>query len=90
MYSNGETTDYEENDIYVNGNLYQTTHDEGRIANGVFEYNITDHNNDLRVVFKDSSGIAVPTQSIFYDPWGLSMKGMQITRNPLNSISTNF
>ena len=88
--SNGETTDYEKDDIYVNNVLYQTSHDEGRIANGVYEYNITDHNNDLRVAFRDSLGIAVPTQSIFYDSWGLSMKGMQITRNPLNFNKYQF
>ena len=35
-------------------------------------------------------GIAVPTQSTFYDPWGLSMKGMQITRNPLNFNKYQF
>lgn len=70
IVSGGETTDYEEDDIYVNGALYQTSHDEGRIVNGVYEYNINDHNNDLRIAFKDSAGIAVPTQSIFYDPWG--------------------
>jgi RHS repeat-associated protein len=90
IVSGGETTDYEEDDIYVNGVLYQTSHDEGRIVNGVYEYNITDHNNDLRVAFRDSLGIAVPTQSIFYDPWGLSMKGMQITRNPLNFNKFQF
>ena len=90
IVSGGETTDYEEDDIYVNGVLYQTSHDEGRIANGVYEYNITDHNNDLRVAFKDSAGIAVPVQSIFYDSWGLSMKGMQITRNPLNFNKYQF
>jgi RHS repeat-associated protein len=38
----------------------------------------------LRMSFRDSSEIAVPTQSIFYDPWGLSMKGMQTNRNPSN------
>jgi RHS repeat-associated protein len=70
--------------------LYQTSHDEGRIANGIYEYNITDHNNDLRVAFKDSLGIAVPTQSIFYDPWGLTMKGMTITRNPTNFNKYQF
>lgn len=90
IVSGGETTDYEEDDIYVNGNLYQTSHDEGRIANGVYEYNITDHNNDLRIAFKDSAGIAVPTQSIFYDSWGLSMKGMQIIRSPLNFNKFQF
>jgi RHS repeat-associated protein len=74
----------------VNGNLYQTSHDEGRIVNGVYEYNITDHNNDLRIAFKDSAGIATPTQSIFYDPWGLSMKGMQITKNSANFNKFQF
>ena len=88
--SNGETTDYEEDEIYVNGNLYQTSHDEGRISNGIYEYNITDHNKDLRVSFRDSLGIAVPTQSIFYDPWGLSMKGMAITRNTTNFNKYQF
>jgi RHS repeat-associated protein len=83
--SNGETTDYEEDDIYVNGVIYQTSHDEGRInAQGEYEYNINDHLGNLRVAFRDSSGVAVPTQSIFYDSWGLSMKGMQVTRNTLN------
>ena len=88
--SNGETTDYEEDDIYVNGKLYQTSHDEGRIVDGIYEYNINDHLGNLRVAFRDSSGIAVPTQSIFYDPWGLSMKGMSITRNPLNFNKHQF
>lgn len=83
--SNGETTDYEEDDIYVNSVLYQTAHDEGRInSQGQYEYNITDHLGNLRVVFRDSSGIAVPVQSVFYDPWGLSMKGMATTRNTTN------
>ena len=90
IVSGGETTDYEEDDIYVNGVLYQTSHDEGRIVNGVYEYNINDHLGNLRVAFKDSAGIAVPTQSIFYDPWGLSMKGMSITRNPLNFNKHQF
>lgn len=90
IVSGGEITDYEENDIYVNGVLYQTSHDEGRIVNSVYEYNITDHLGDLRVAFKDSLGLAVPTQSIFYDPWGLSMKGIQITRNAANLNKFQF
>ena len=90
IVSGGETTDYEEDDIYVNNVLYQTSHDEGRIVDGNYEYNITDHNNDLRVAFRDSLGFAVPTQSIFYDPWGLSMKSMQITRNPANFNKYQF
>ena len=90
IVSGGETTEYEEDEIYINDVLYQTSHDEGRIVNGVYEYNITDHNNDLRIAFKDSAGIATPTQSIFYDPWGLSMKGMQITKNPANFNKFQF
>ena len=88
--SNGETTDYEEDEIYVNNVLYQTAHEEGRIANGICEYNINDHLGNLRVSFRDSLGIAVPTQSIFYDPWGLSMKGMQISRSPTNFNKYQF
>ncbi|WP_159102736.1 DUF6443 domain-containing protein [Flectobacillus major] len=88
--SNGETTDYEEDEIYVNNVLYQTSHDEGRIVNGVYEYNIIDHLGNLRVSLKDSAGIAVPVQSLFYDPWGLSMKGMAITRNPANFNKFQF
>ncbi|WP_044173783.1 RHS repeat domain-containing protein [Flectobacillus major] len=83
--SNGEPTDYEEDEIYVNGSLYQISHDEGRInAQGQYEYNTTDHLGNLRVSLKDSAGIAVPLQSLFYDPWGLSMKGMQINKNYAN------
>ena len=89
--SNGETTDYEEDEIYVNNVLYQTSHDEGRInAQGQYEYNINDHLGNLRVSFRDSSGIAVPTQSIFYDSWGLSMKSMQIARSPTNFNKFQF
>lgn len=89
--SQGITTDYVGNKIYDNNILYQTSHDEGRInAQGIYEYNITDHLGNLRVSFKDSLGIAVPIQSVFYDPWGLSMKGMSITRNLTNFNKFQF
>ncbi|WP_044172099.1 RHS repeat domain-containing protein [Flectobacillus major] len=81
----GSVTDYSTNFFYKNNILYQIGYDEGRIVNGIYEYNITDHLGNLRVSFKDSAGIATPLQSLFYDPWGLSMKGMQINKN-----STNF
>ena len=54
----------------MNGVLYQTSHDEGRIVNGVYEYNITDHLGNLRVAFKDSSGIAKITQVNHVGTWG--------------------
>ena len=68
--STGKVTDYEEDDIYENNVLYQTTHDEGRIINGIYEYNITDHLGNLRVAFKDSSGIAKITQVNAYGAFG--------------------
>jgi RHS repeat-associated protein len=88
--STGKVTDYEEDEIYVNGILYQTSHDEGRIVDGIYEYNITDHLGNLRVAFKDKGGVPEITQSIFYDPWGLSMKGMQFTKNPTNFNKYQF
>jgi RHS repeat-associated protein len=63
---------------YVNNNPINMTNKDGRYA-------VSDHLGNLRVSFKDSAGIATPLQSLFYDPWGLSMKGMQINKN-----STNF
>ena len=83
--SNGETTDYEEDEIYVNDVLYQTSHDEGRIVDGIYEYNITDHLGNLRVAFKDSSGIAKITQVNAYGAWGEELPSLSYRRaNPNN------
>ena len=69
--SENKITDYLGNLIYENNALYQIGHDEGRIVNGIYEYNITDHLGNLRVAFKDSAGIAKMTQAQDFDPWGL-------------------
>jgi RHS repeat-associated protein len=69
--SNGDITDYVGNKIYKNSSLYQISHDEGRIVNGGYEYSINDHLGNLRVSFKDSSGIAKITQAQDYEPFGL-------------------
>ena len=63
-------TDYAGNLIYKNNSLYQLSHDEGRIVNDVYEYNIKDHLGNLRVTFKDSLGVAKITQSNAYGVWG--------------------
>ncbi|WP_026995296.1 RHS repeat domain-containing protein [Flectobacillus major] len=65
-----DITDYSANKIYKNAILYQISHDEGRIVNGEYEYNITDHLGNLRVAFKDSLGIAKITQANAYGVWG--------------------
>ncbi|WP_044172089.1 DUF6443 domain-containing protein [Flectobacillus major] len=65
-----DITDYSANKIYKNNTLYQISHDEGRIVNGEYEYNITDHLGNLRVAFKDSLGIAKITQANAYGVWG--------------------
>ena len=69
--SNGDVTDYFGNLIKKNDILYQISHDEGRIVNGNYEYNITDHLGNLRMSFKDSLGIAKITQAQDYEPFGL-------------------
>ena len=63
-------TDYVGNVIYKNGALYQISHDEGRIVNGEYEYNIKDHLGNLRVAFRDSLGVAKITQSNSYGAFG--------------------
>ena len=64
------TTDYVGNVIYKNGVQYQISHDEGRIVNGEYEYNIKDHLGNLRVAFRDSLGVAKITQSNSYGAFG--------------------
>jgi RHS repeat-associated protein len=64
------TTDYIGNKIYKNGVLYQISHDEGRIIDGQYEYNLRDHLGNLRVAFRDSSGVAKITQANSYGCWG--------------------
>ena len=83
--STGKVTDYEEDDIYENGILYQTAHDEGRIVNGVYEYNINDHLGNLRVAFKDSSGVAKITQVNAYGAFGDDLPTLKY----INSLKIN-
>ena len=64
------TTDYVGNVIYKNGVQYQISHDEGRIINGEYEYNIKDHLGNLRVAFRDSLGTAKITQANSYGIFG--------------------
>jgi hypothetical protein len=65
-----DTTDYLGNIIKKNGVLYQISHDEGRIINGEYEYNIKDHLGNLRVAFNDSSSIAKIAQVNAYGAFG--------------------
>ncbi|WP_044172092.1 RHS repeat domain-containing protein [Flectobacillus major] len=69
-----DITDYSANKIYKNNTLYQISHDEGRIVNGEYEYNITDHLGNLRVAFRDSLGVAKITQKQDYDPFGAELQ----------------
>ena len=43
---------------------------------GQYEYDINDHAGNLRVTFRDSSGIAKIVTKLDYDPWGLRLKGL--------------
>jgi RHS repeat-associated protein len=85
--STGQVTDYEEDDIYENAVLYQTSHDEGRIVGGIFEYNINDHLGNLRVMFKDSVGIAKAVQYENRGAWGESLEGINFSKQNKNRFS---
>ena len=65
-----QVTDYVGNKIYKNNILYQISHDEGRIVDNQYEYNIKDHLGNLRVAFRDNGGIAEVVQANSYGIWG--------------------
>jgi RHS repeat-associated protein len=74
---------------YENNVLYQIAHDEGRInALGAYEYDIIDYAGNMRVTFRDSSGIAKIVTKLDYDPWGLRLKGLDYYAN--NAIYNKF
>ena len=75
-------TDYVNNKIYKNNDLYQISYDEGRISNGIYEYNITDHLGNLRVAFKDSLSIAKIVQSNAYGIWGDDLPTLKYINTP--------
>ena len=78
--SDGTTYDFLGNLIYKNNVLYQISHDEGRIINGEYEYEIKDHLGNLRVSFRDSLGVAKITQKQDYDIYGSELQGLSYTK----------
>jgi RHS repeat-associated protein len=60
--------------------LYQSTHEEGRIIDGQYEFNIKDHLGNLRVAFRDSLGVAKITQSNAYGVWGEDLPTLSYLR----------
>jgi RHS repeat-associated protein len=75
------TTDYVGNKIYKNGGLYQISHDEGRIIDGQYEYFINDHLGNLRVAFRDSSGVAKISQKQDFDPYGTELQKLSYLKS---------
>jgi RHS repeat-associated protein len=82
ILSTGKVTDYEEDEIYENNVLYQTSHDEGRIVNGVFEFDIKDHLGNTRVSFKDNNGTAQMTQANHTGAWGEILPTLSYINTP--------
>ncbi len=74
-------TDYLGNIIKKNNVLYQISHDEGRIIDGEYEYNINDHLGNLRVSFRDSLGVAKISQKQDYDPYGAELQKISYLKN---------
>jgi RHS repeat-associated protein len=77
-----QVTDYVSNTIYKNNVLYQISHDEGRIVDNIYEYNIKDHLGSLIVSFKDSLGIAKVTQANSYGVWGEDLTTLSYRNTP--------
>ena len=78
--SDGTTYDFVGNVIYKNNDLYQISHDEGRLINGEYEYEIKDYLGNLRVSFRDSLGVAKITQKQDYDVYGSELQGLSYTK----------
>jgi RHS repeat-associated protein len=76
-----QVTDYAGNKIYKNNILYQIGHDEGRIVDNQYEYNIKDHLGNLRVAFRDNEGIAEIVQANSYGVWGEELTGLSYQSN---------
>jgi RHS repeat-associated protein len=74
-------TDYSGNKIYKNNILYQIGHEEGRISGGDYEYSIYDNLGNVRAMFRDSSGIAKPTQMENFGVWGESLSKINYYKN---------
>ena len=86
--STGKVTDYEEDEIYEDGFLYQTSHDEGRIVNDVYEYNITDHLGNVRISFKDNAGNPEVTQINHVGAYGESLPSLSyVNTSKINNFT---
>ena len=82
--------DYVANKIYENNILYQITHDEGRIINDEYEYNIKDHLGNLRVAFRDSLGIAKIVQANSYGIWGEELPTLSYSKQSWKKDNFKF
>ncbi len=83
-------TDYLGNIIKKNNVLYQISHDEGRIIDGEYEYNIKDHLGNLRVAFRDSLGIAKISQHYAYGIWGEDLPTLSYTKQAWKADNFKF
>lgn len=79
--SEGVKTDYVGAIIYQNDTLYQVAHDEGRYSATLgFEFSYTDQLGNVRLMFRDSSGVAAITQTENFGAWGESLKSLNYYR----------
>ena len=61
--------------------MYQVAHDEGRYSPALgFEFSYTDHLGNVRLMFRDSSGVAAITQTENFGAWGESLKSLNYYR----------
>lgn len=79
----GDVWEYTAGTIYKNSVPYQMSMPEGRVtytnSNWVNEFEYRDHQNNLRVAFKDFNGQLSQTQTSETDPFGLEIRPFSIT-----------
>ena len=81
----GDVWEYTAGTIYKNSVPYQMSMPEGRVtytnSNWINEFEYRDHQNNLRVVFKEENGQLVQTQTSETDPFGLEIQPLSIAES---------
>ncbi len=65
------------NPILNNFVVSEVQNEEGRFVNNRLEYGYTDHLGNLRLSYRDSSGVAKVVQSNVYDAWGMEIRSLR-------------
>lgn len=92
VYSNGDRYDFIAGLILKNDKVYQLDVPEGRAMYNQesqkweYQFDYKDHTGNPRVTFKEEQGQLKITETHNYDPFGLELKGIEITNTNTPNI----